>query len=189
MICIRPDIFPRHTRMVLLSVSILLTGGYLGYFLSMKIFSVCAVHGMAWKVYPGLVFMATVSFVVPFFLGKSLYCYFICPFGALQELIGRLSPWKKAVPATYAKWLKRSKFVLLAAILLLIFFQISIDIGLFEPFEVFRFADSRGWTKCLAAIFLVASFFTMRPWCHYFCPTGAFLEFLRKKKSKRKCCS
>jgi NosR/NirI family nitrous oxide reductase transcriptional regulator len=68
-------------------------------------------------------------------------------------------------------------FVVLAATLLLL----PTDPAHLEPFDAYVIG-SAGWaTIMIAVVSLVASLFTPIPYCHYGCPTGALLNFIRSR--------
>lgn len=56
--------------------------------------------------------------------------------------------------------------------------------GFNGTFSAFLLTAATGWMIALAVIFLLLSIFFARPWCNYFCPTGALLEILRKADTK-----
>ena len=126
---------------------------------------------------------------VTFFIwGRATFCGWLCPFGALQELIARVARFLR-VPQirlhtkndARLKWLK---YVLLAAILGSAFFapQITDMLVEIEPFKTgITLLFVRSWPFVLYAGSLVlASAFMYKFFCRYVCPFGAGLAILGK---------
>ena len=121
------------------------------------------------------------AILVPLFTGKNFYCTFVCPFGAMQELFGRLPLPKKDLPAKFMKGAAVFKVVLLVALYILMIFKIVADFTVFEPFSAFKFEAAALPSLIIAALFLTVSLFLNRPWCRLICPTGTILNMFRKK--------
>ena len=126
---------------------------------------------------------------VTFFIwGRATFCGWLCPFGAMQELISRLAkvlrvPQIRLRTATDAR-LKKIKYVLLAAIIGSVFFSAQITDMLveIEPFKTgITLVFIRAWPFVLYAGGLVAmSAVTYKFFCRYLCPFGAGLAVLGK---------
>ena len=121
------------------------------------------------------------ALILPIISGKNFYCTFLCPFGAMQELFGRIPLPKKNLPPKFMKGVAVFKVVLLAALYILMIFKIVADFTVFEPFSAFKFEAASLPSLVIAASFLFVSLFINRPWCRLFCPTGTLLNMLRKK--------
>ncbi|WP_197231138.1 FMN-binding protein [Novipirellula artificiosorum] len=135
-------------------------------------------NGVAWKAAPGLVMLTLAALVCPLFTGRQVYCTHLCPFGAMQDWTRRV-PLKTRVP----RWLDQGLRFLPAALLLLVILVAmlhgSVPLVGIEPFDAFVIRIA-GWaTISVAVIGLVASLFVPKAYCHYGCPTGAMLGFLR----------
>lgn len=118
--------------------------------------------------------------------GRGTFCGWLCPFGALQELLGQVARWLR-VPqlrlraASDAK-LKRLKYGLLAAILGSAAVSVSwtdrvVEV---EPFKTsITLLFNRGWPFVVWAVcLLVASVVVYKSFCRYLCPLGAGLALL-----------
>ncbi|MBQ3368292.1 4Fe-4S binding protein [bacterium] len=121
------------------------------------------------------------AILVPLFSGKNFYCSFVCPFGAMQELFGRIPLPKKNLPQKFMKGVAVFKALLLAAVYILMIFKVVTDFTVIEPFSAFKFDAAALPTLILAASFLIVSLFINRPWCRFFCPTGTLLNMFAKK--------
>ncbi len=120
--------------------------------------------------------------------GRATFCGWLCPFGALQELVSRAArllrvPQIRLHTKTDAR-LKRIKYVLLAAIVGSIFFSAQITDMLveIEPFKTgITLLFVRAWPFVLyAGGLVVASSVMYKFFCRYLCPFGAGLAILGK---------
>ncbi|WP_227010381.1 NosR/NirI family protein [Pelagibius marinus] len=124
------------------------------------------------------------------FWGRGVFCGWLCPFGALQELTNeiaqRLSVPQVQVPQVVQERLWVIKYTLFVAILGLSFYSMEQALVLAEV-EPFKTAMSmlfiRAWPFVLfVAVILVAGLFIERFYCRYLCPLGAALAIPAKLK-------
>lgn len=124
------------------------------------------------------------------FWGRGVYCGWLCPFGALQELVNilaqRLSIRQVAVPQALHERLWVIKYTLFVCILALSFYSMHDALVLAEA-EPFKTAISlrmvRPWPFVLFVMaILCASLFIERFYCRYLCPLGAGLAIPAKLK-------
>ena len=115
-------------------------------------------------------------------LGRGVFCGWLCPFGALQELLAQLSrviglpQWNP--PESAQKYLWLGKYVSAALILGLAAF--SIDMGPLAEVEPFDTAITSHFTRAWPYVFyacalLVIGLFTERAYCRFLCPLGGVL--------------
>jgi len=118
--------------------------------------------------------------------GRGTFCGWLCPFGALQELTGKLGQWsglpQLRLRAANDARLKLLKFVVLAVIIASVFIAPAWTDKLVEA-EPFKTAITlnfvRSWPFVLyAAGLLGASAFCYKFFCRYLCPFGAGLALL-----------
>lgn len=137
---------------------------------------------------PGLTTVFFV-FVMPLFVAilmGNLYCGYLCPFGALQELayeaLGRLLPWKVNLTSNWRK----VKYIVLFGLLLV--FAGTRDYGIVRSdILVTVFAKTPDYLVLIVAgITLLLSVITPRLWCRVLCPTGAFLSLCGRVTLLRK---
>jgi len=166
-------------RTLLLILAVLLPGFALGRFVSLELIRVWAVNGIPFAAQPYLVLVLMLCFVIPFFAGRTWYCSWYCPYGAAQELLGRLFKRKLNPTGVWLELLKsiRSGFVIGIAFLLII--GMKLDVSLLEPFPAFLFKSAADSVIILALVFLVLSLFIRKPWCNFFCPSGQIVELVR----------
>ncbi|MDR2512016.1 MAG: 4Fe-4S binding protein [Bacteroidales bacterium] len=169
----------RKYRYILLGLSVIVLGFWQGRYLSITYFFNSAVNGVhlaAWV----MLIMAVLALLLPIFTKKAFYCTYICPFGALQELSGKIPVKKKLIlPQKITKYLKWLQPTLFVVILGLLFTNILSDFVNFEPFAAFLL-DLHLWIPMIiAGTMLVISVFLPKFWCKYLCPTGFLLEWVR----------
>jgi NosR/NirI family nitrous oxide reductase transcriptional regulator len=120
--------------------------------------------------------------------GRGTFCGWLCPFGALQEVTGKLGRWLRLpqlrIRARTDARLKLIKYPLLAAILLsaLLAPQLTDKLVELEPFKTaITLNFVRAWPYVAYAVaLLLASMFVYKFFCRYLCPFGAALAVLGK---------
>ncbi|MCL6580928.1 MAG: 4Fe-4S binding protein [Firmicutes bacterium] len=111
-------------------------------------------------------------------LGRNVYCYWVCPFGALQELLSAATGSSVTPSAATGRRLRLARPLLVWVALMIIFITRSPAAGGYEPFgTLFTLTGSTvAWT--LLVLVLVMSLVSRRFWCHYLCPVGYVVELL-----------
>lgn len=170
-------------RMIILVVSVIYLGLFRGEFLSTKLTLGWITGGVALKGTVALGVIAALSLALLIFKGKKLYCLYLCPFGALQELIYKALPWRVHISPGLYRSLEKIKTILLVIIALFLIFDVSIDLTTVEPFTVFLLRSAEKGVIIMALVTFLVSIFLYRPWCNFLCPTGALFELFNKKKS------
>jgi NosR/NirI family nitrite reductase transcriptional regulator len=124
------------------------------------------------------------------FWGRGVYCGWLCPFGALQELLNaaavRLGIRQVNVPRALHERLWMLKYTAFLAILAVSFYSMHDALVLAEV-EPFKTAISlrmmRAWPFVLFVLALLgAGLFIERFYCRYLCPLGAGLAIPAKLK-------
>ena len=159
-----------------------ITGGLLAQSLTVG----WAQNGVPWQTAPGFVLLLAAALLVPWVSGKPLYCQHLCPHGAAQELIQRFAPrrWRLSVRADIDRALRWLPPGLLAVVVTVAFLSLPIDLAHLEPFDAYVIR-SAGWaTIAIAVAGLIATLFVPMAYCHYGCPTGALLNFVRGRGKK-----
>ncbi len=134
-----------------------------------------------WRTAPGLVLLLAAALAIPWAARKPVYCHHICPHGAAQMLLNRVAPkrWRINLPADFARGLRWLPALLLGTVVIISMLVLPIDLAHLEPFDAYVIRTA-GWaTIAIAVAGLVASLFVPMAYCHYGCPTGALLEFVR----------
>lgn len=115
--------------------------------------------------------------------GRGVFCGWLCPFGALQELINELAR-KFKVPQYELPFAVHERLWAIKYIILLVLFGVSLEsmataerLAEVEPFKTaitLRF-DRQWWFVAYAVGLLVINLFTRKVYCRYVCPLGAAL--------------
>lgn len=134
-----------------------------------------------------LIFLMSAFVVVAALLwGRAAFCGWLCPFGALQELLNRLAVRLRVpqieVPARLAERLTAVKYLVFFGLVGLTFYSIELAYAVsgVEPFKAaitFRF--DAPWPAVTYAVALLAVGLTVeRFYCRFICPLGAGLAIL-----------
>ncbi len=133
---------------------------------------------------PGLsgAFLLTVAIPAVVLIFGNIYCGYLCPFGALQELISYLRP-KKMRPLIPAETLRTASFFkyIILFIIITAFFIWRKQDTLKTDVLIGIFSAQDGVLLLVFSIIAIAgAFFYTRFWCRYLCPAGAFLALLNR---------
>ncbi|MHB1414699.1 MAG: 4Fe-4S binding protein [Chloroflexota bacterium] len=150
--------------------------GYIGFYLGGCLCPVGAVQNLALAEVTAsqkVFFFVTLGVpVVATLLFGRLYCGWVCPAGALQELV-HLRRWERKVPPALDRWLKLGKYVTFVALIAAVRI---LGEPVFEGLDPFKAAFNLGGeTVPLVGLALIVgvSVFVYRPWCRYLCPVAA----------------
>jgi len=127
-------------------------------------------------------FLLVVGIPVLVLIFGNIYCGYLCPFGALQELIGYLRP-EKLRPLIPAKTLRTASFFkyIILFIIITAFFICRKPDTLKADLLIGIFSARDGLLLIvISVIAIVGAFFYTRFWCRYLCPAGAFLALLNR---------
>ncbi len=117
-----------------------------------------------------------VGLIYPLFNKPNFYCSWICPFGSLQELAGKVCKKKWKISPKLVKALDNFRQLLWVVLLSLLFIGWAtswIDYEIFTAFIV----ESASWIiMAIGGLFIVLSLFINRPFCRFVCPTGSLLK-------------
>ena len=142
-----------------------------------------------WEFYlidPLIFFISVYVAISLVLLGRGVFCGWLCPFGALQELlykaarIVRLPVW--TVPERLARGMRPIKYVTAVGLIALAFIStdtagIAAEIEPFQTAIASKFA--RSWPFVVyAGLLLGAGLFVERFFCRFLCPLGGTLAIL-----------
>jgi len=170
------------TRLLVLLFD-LVSGGIVlnAQYSSEQIINVLSLHVPA-AALTGVFFLAVAVPLLVIIFG-NIYCGYLCPFGALQELVSYIVPerFKPPLPIEKMRKARFVKYVVLFVLVMLFFLSMNRTTLTADPLIEFFSPSSilTGWQSSMLAIFaiaLIGSLFYTRFWCRYFCPVGAFLS-------------
>ncbi len=143
-------------------------------------------EGFRWELFltDPLIFILWVFTAASILLwGRGVFCGWLCPFGALQELINELAR-KLKVPQYELPFAVHERLWAIKYIILLVLFGVSLEsmasaerLAEVEPFKTaitLRF-DRQWWFVAYAVGLLLINLFTRKVYCRYVCPLGAAL--------------
>jgi polyferredoxin len=118
--------------------------------------------------------------------GKNLYCFWLCPFGAIQELVAKIGGVniqlsKKTI--TYAGYIS---YLLTWAALMIIFTTANSSLGSYEPFATLFGLEGFGVQWYILPVVILGAFVLNRFWCRFFCPVGVVLRLVMKVRFRAK---
>ena len=111
-----------------------------------------------------------------FLCGKNIYCLWICPFGAIQELTTVISGKRLSCQKCVKKKAQRIKTGLLTLALFLAVIYKNPAQASFEPFATLFALNGSTYQWVLLPLVIFSSFFFSRIWCRYFCPVSPVLH-------------
>jgi hypothetical protein len=118
----------------------------------------------------------------------NVYCGYVCPFGALQELLGDLRPsrWKTDPSLLVWRYGRAVKYLLLLLVVLLFAWTRDFTVLSADPLIRLFGAMRDAPVLSLAGTVLILSFVYPRFWCRNLCPAGAFLALVSGLRPFRK---
>ena len=121
-------------------------------------------------------------------------CGFICPFGAIQDLLSRIGKkvfkrkYNKFIPKEVDEKLKYLRYVMLVLTVILTAISSVTLLEAINPYHAYLSVFNRKFTALgiigfgILALVIGLSLFVQRPWCRYICPYGAFLGLFNRIK-------
>jgi polyferredoxin len=150
-----------------------------GQLLAQSIFGGWPAHGVPWQLAPGFLLLAAAALVVPWTSRRAIYCSQICPHGAAQELVGRITKRKWPLPRGVERGLRFLPLGLIAMTLVVTILNLPFDLAGIEPFDAYLIRAAGVATIVIAVVGLIAAVFVPMAYCKYGCPTGMVLSFVR----------
>jgi len=135
---------------------------------------------------PLIIIIAVYTLISLFLIGRGVFCGWLCPFGAMQELLGQVSralrvpQWNPSHALEKRLWM--GKYIAAGAVLLLVMTEIdpsgaTIEVEPFKTAITSKF--TRAWPYLLyAGALLAIGLFSERAYCRFLCPLGGVLAAL-----------
>jgi len=175
-----------RTRLFVLGFNVLLGGIFLNAQFSTEQIASLLSLAIPLAVPAGIFILAIGAPLLAIVFG-NIYCGYLCPFGAFQELIGYLMParFKPSVSIEQMRTARFIKYVILFVIIIVFFLSRNHDTLAADPLisffnSKFLFANPDKFVIVIAVIAFIGSLFYSRFWCRYLCPAGAFLSLFNK---------
>lgn len=156
-------------RNILLLLSVMILGFYLEHFLH----PLSAVQIMFIKYDTPFLLILSIPVLMALFIGR-VFCGYICPAGAIQELLfipkleTKLS--KKSITI-----LRKVKYIFLSYLVIRVLITQTEILTSYTPFRPLFSLGGAPLTITLTIVTAIISLLIYRPFCQFFCPFGALL--------------
>jgi NosR/NirI family nitrous oxide reductase transcriptional regulator len=189
-VLVRHPVFMHNLRHGFLVITVVFIGWSWGGQLSIVnvfTFLQALMNDFSWDLFlldPIIFILWTAVAVTIVMWGRSVYCGWLCPFGALQELLNQFSRYIK-IPQVELPWAVHERLWAIKYLILLALFAISLDslslaeqFAEIEPFKTtFLLKFDRQWPfVAWALLLLTINLFNRKTFCRYLCPLGAALS-------------
>lgn len=154
-----------------------------GDILSQALFAGWAQSGVPWERAPILALLTLAALLVPMTTGKAFYCHQLCPHGAAQQWMRKLTKKPVRLPQKLDRVLKFLPFGLLGLVVFFSFTNSVHSVVILEPFDAYVWKVAGSITIAVALVSLLASAFVPMAYCRYGCPTGAMLKLFEFGKN------
>ena len=180
------------TRFTMLIFTIIFTGYYSqGQLSVVNIYTLLLslVDGFKIEVFlldPIIFILWVFVFISLFIFGRGLFCGWLCPFGALQEMMGllakKLSIRQIKISPKHHSYAQKIKYIILFVLVGTSFYSLTLaeQLAEIEPFKTsITLNFVRYWPFVLySVLLLVLSLKIHKFYCRYLCPLGAGLAIL-----------
>ncbi len=170
------------SRLVVLFLSFVIGGILLNaQYSTEQMVTILSLHVPAPQLSGAFLLAVAVPLLVVFF--GNIYCGYICPFGAAQELLSYIVParFKQPISTEQMQKARFVKYVFLFVLIIMFFVSRNrTTLGSDPLISIFSFQfllPSFGFALTVVVVAaLIGSLFYTRFWCRYLCPAGAFLS-------------
>jgi polyferredoxin len=133
----------------------------------------------AGKTIPIIFFSLLLSIIILTIVGNKLFCGWVCPIGAIQEIFNRIplpTKYKIKLPFKVTNLIRISLFILYIGLIFLL------GIGIYDYINPFEFLhwNFELWGIVFIFIVLITSVFIFRPFCYLICPLGLVTWFFEQ---------
>jgi len=189
-ILVRHPTFMHHFRHLFLIITVVFIGWSWGGQLSVVnvfTFLQAFMSDFSWDLFlldPVIFILWGAAAVTMILWGRAVYCGWLCPFGALQELMNIFARYIK-IPQFELPWAVHERLWAIKYLILLALFGLSMEslalaeqFAEVEPFKTtFLLKFDRQWPFVLyAGALLIINIFNRKFFCRYLCPLGAALS-------------
>ncbi len=166
-----------RVRYLTLAGGLIFLGFYANSAISLSNFSAIMLGylpSIAEKTFWWLLVVGTLLFTLV--MGRNLYCSWLCPFGAIQELTAKISGINLRLDRRVIRYARYISYVLTWAALMIVFLTSNPALGTYEPFATLFGHEGIGVQWFILPIVILGSFVLKRFWCRFFCPVGLVLN-------------
>ncbi|MEZ6064662.1 MAG: 4Fe-4S binding protein [Planctomycetaceae bacterium] len=158
--------------------------GYLGFvngdLLSQALWTGWAQNGVPWRNMLGPLVLSVAAILLPMVVGRNIYCSHICPHGAVQQLLLRRFSHRFRLGPRMHRALSLIPLLLLIWVTVVAVGGLGFSLVDIEPFDAYVPAIAGYAALAIFVVGITASLFIPMAYCHYGCPTGALLNFIRR---------
>ena len=123
------------------------------------------------------------AFLLILFTGKNLFCYWVCPFGASQEILAKIGGGSFKPSQQIEKKARYLPAFLAWLALLLALLKGEPTSAFYEPYSTFFAQVGTNIQWVLLPVVVLSSLFIFRFWCKYFCPVGYIMHLTVRLRS------
>jgi hypothetical protein len=119
---------------------------------------------------------------IAIFFGKNIYCFWLCPFAAVQEVAYSVGRGGIKPSSKLSKRLKPVRYIVLLFAVFMVLATGDPSVSVFEPWATL-FAMSGpavDWVLLIATLLFSALIYNF--WCSYLCPVGAVMDLTLKAR-------
>jgi ferredoxin-type protein NapH len=157
---------------------LLLPIGLIGFYLGGVLCPISSVQNIFLKWNNGYSLLFLIPVVLALAVGR-VFCGYVCPFGAVQELLHNRK-WAVGIPR---KWRKPLGLIKYGLLMYLVTRVIITGTGIWQggtPFKALFEWGGTPLTIALTASVAALSVILWRPFCEFFCPLGALLSLVSR---------
>ncbi|MEI6840217.1 MAG: 4Fe-4S binding protein [Methanomicrobiales archaeon] len=136
-------------------------------------------HANLQKLFSGTMTLLFLSLGITIIFGRAI-CGNICPFGAIFEFIGKLTPKKLSISAHSDRVLRYVKYIILAIVIGMAWITATLWVSPYDPYVAYahiwsgaEILNENGIGLLILLVVLAVSLVIGRFFCKYLCPAGA----------------
>ncbi len=150
----------------------------LGFVIGGMLCPISAVQNVILKASTGYLLLFLVPTATALFAGR-LFCGYVCPFGALQELL-HVKRLQRTIPDRWMRFLRFVPYGILTYLVARVAATGFLAWSGTTPFKAFFTFGGTPLTFGIGGLFALLSIVLFRPFCRLFCPLGAWLSLVSR---------
>jgi polyferredoxin len=157
---------------------LILATAVLGFAMGGFLCPTAAVQNVFLKADTGYLLLFLVPVIAAVLMGR-LFCGYVCPFGALQELL-HVRRWALRLPDRLMRVLGFARYAVLAYLVARVLVSHTVILDGLSPFKPLFTWGGTPLTIAFSAVVAVLSIVVFRPFCRVLCPYGALLSLVSR---------